>query len=85
MFKCDKCGHVEEQAEGMLLFDDNCYYMVQCVSCKKVDSVKIAIRNGFSSGFPRCECCDSEMVQWDRCCPECGQKMTEKILCSDVI
>lgn len=41
-FKCPKCGHAERQSEGMSLFSDECFTMLQCPQCHKVSTEELS-------------------------------------------
>lgn len=82
-FTCPTCGREEKQCEGSLLFDDKCYVMLQCPECKKVDSVQLNEEQERNKIYP--QCCGVKMVEWDKRCPSCGEKMEVIEWVSDVI
>lgn len=82
-YTCPGCGHEEQQAEGMYLFSDKCYYMLQCPECKKVESYQLTEEEYYLKTFPIC--CGVRMKEWSKTCPVCDIKMDEKLLYSDTI
>ena len=84
-FTCSQCGHMESQCEGIYLFSDKCYTMLQCPQCKKVSSIQMSESLSKAEDYPYCPECDVKMVKWNRMCPECGSAMNISELVSDTI
>ena len=82
-FKCPKCGREEDQCEGSLLFNDTCYVMLQCPECKNIKSVPLNEKQERNKIYP--ECCGVKMVDWERTCPSCNEKMEITGWVSDII
>lgn len=74
-FHCDNCGHTESQCEGIYLFSDKCYEMLQCPHCKKVNSIKLTESEINAKDYPLCPDCNVKMIEWNKTCPECGTPM----------
>lgn len=82
-FVCSKCGHVEEQHEGMHLFESRCFYMFYCKICNKVQSLALTEEEYKTEKSPRC--CGEKMTFWDKHCSQCNEKMELKSWYSDTI
>lgn len=84
-FTCPKCGHIERQREGIYLFSDKCYTMLQCPKCKEVSSIQLSEDAGRAFDYPLCPKCNLKMVEWNKTCPECGTAMNVTERTSDTI
>ncbi len=84
-YKCPKCGHIEQQSEGIYLFSDKCLTMLQCPQCHKVSSEKLTEEQIKSRIFPHCADCGVELVKWNKNCPDCNTAMTVSSWWSDTI
>ncbi len=74
-YQCDNCGHTENQREGIYLFSDKCYTMLQCPQCKKISSIQLSEDVIKAKNYPLCHDCNVRMKEWDKTCHECGTKM----------
>lgn len=74
-FICSVCGHVENKSEGIYLFSDKCFTMLQCPQCKKVSSILLTENATNTKDYPLCPDCNVRMSEWDKTCPQCGTKM----------
>lgn len=84
-FKCPKCGHTEQQSEGLYLFSDECYTMLQCPQCHKVCSEKLTEAQANVNQYPKCAECGVELVKWNKNCPDCNAPMEVSSWYSDTI
>lgn len=85
IFNCPLCGHTEQQSEGLYLFSDDCYTMLQCPQCKAVRSFKLTETAFNETDYPLCQDCNTRMIEWNKSCPECGSKMEISSWYSDTI
>lgn len=83
--KCPKCGRTEQQSEGIYLFSDKCFTMMQCPLCHKVNSAELTEAQMNSNDYPKCAYCGIELVKWNKNCPDCNKAMTVSSLWSDII
>lgn len=74
-FTCPQCGHAERQCEGIYLFSDKCYTMLQCPQCNKVRSIQLSEDAIRAVDYPNCPECGVKMNEWNKTCTECGTKM----------
>ncbi len=84
-FTCSVCGHVENKSEGIYIFSDKCFTMLQCPQCKKVSSILLSEIATKAKDYPLCPDCNIKMIGWDKSCPECGSKMDNSSRYSDTI
>lgn len=82
-FHCPQCDTEKELCEGMLLFSKECYYIMKCPICNRIESIPLTEIEYHEKRFPMC--CGVKMVEWNRRCPQCGKEMEEKLGYSDVI
>lgn len=74
-YRCLRCGHIERQCEGIYLLSDECYTMLQCPQCKRVDSIALTEDAMKALDYPPCPVCNVKMAGWNGTCPECGSAM----------
>lgn len=85
-YECTNCGYtIENLSYGGRLFSNDNYILLQCPTCKKVESINVPYEREKAKDFPLSDCCHAKMQLWDKTCPVCNKKMDEKILWDDVI
>lgn len=84
-FICPQCGHVENQSEGIYLFSDKCFVLLQCPHCKKIESISLTSVETQSKQYPKCHDCHIVLVTWTKTCPICESTMKIASSYSDVI